>query len=101
MPNTPERFCEFQRKFNSKYQLFECAIGDWQCLTPHCAYTLKQELEHQLLGCSIANCEGQRIKKMLGDNTVSPPLRPIIMISGSLNQMALKFIFPPNPEKIP
>lgn len=60
----PERFCEFQTKYNPQYKNFHCAIGDWQCARPICSYSSKSEMPKK--GCDIANKEGRLIKTIVG-----------------------------------
>jgi len=60
----PERFCEFQRRYNPQYKNFHCAISDWQCSSPICSYFSKSEMPKE--GCSIANREGKLAKTIIG-----------------------------------
>ncbi|MFH1431433.1 MAG: hypothetical protein ABIG37_03125 [Nanoarchaeota archaeon] len=55
-PQTPDKFCEYQREYEGGNERFVCAIFDEQCSKPFCSYTSKQEMPKK--GCDIANCRG-------------------------------------------
>lgn len=59
----PEKFCEFQRKYNRQYNKFHCAVGDFQCSNPICSYSSKVEMPEE--GCDIANKEGKLAKTLI------------------------------------
>jgi hypothetical protein len=64
MPDTPLKFCKFQRGYDLRSQRYHCAITDWQCDNPLCSYKTKRDLPKK--GCGIANLEGKAIEVVLG-----------------------------------